>query len=441
MLSWMFSRTVWPAATTIPGLPYSAKPFSTALISLVPAGKSLNWYTPSLSVAVSIELPPCVVSNTVAPATGVPEGSLTTPRNIPVADCAKIGEANGSANTNPIAAEKIVLYFPNKLVIASSLFLFRFSDAIIRPRAMNLPKLLDAFPRLKRLPGNSKKLSFPLRRPRLSSPTLAQTPRRQYRRLSLRRCLQQQFNPSQQSNCRRHTILLPFRGHQHHRLALLKIAQTTRRQSAQHLLQVSSAPCSGHSGRPHSHLPRCTAAWPLTGKRSGRSTRHGRIRRNSLQSCRQALRHRRGQFPRLGIARHLHLHVFLGRQIRHDQQSRPRIHADNRSRDVAKRPGHNFLGGKFRAVFAPRAPRAHLVASLYLRQRARLGIIKFHRVRRISPHQRFSCVNRHVLPSRRVHRADHDRAARRIRALHQPANSVTLPLFALVGLLFRNVRF
>src|SRR5579883_2327498 len=87
----MSSRSVCPTASATPGLSNIANPAATALTSYVPAANPLNSYIPSLFVVVSIELPDGVVSNTVAPTTAAPEGSVTSPRIRPFCVCAQLG--------------------------------------------------------------------------------------------------------------------------------------------------------------------------------------------------------------------------------------------------------------------------------------------------------------------------------------------------------------
>src|SRR5712664_3193181 len=69
---------------------------------------------PSLLVVVSIEAPDGVVSNTVAPTSVPPDGSVTWPRITPVWLCARHGNATSSANSNnktPLRLDFSVTFF------------------------------------------------------------------------------------------------------------------------------------------------------------------------------------------------------------------------------------------------------------------------------------------------------------------------------------------
>src|SRR5215469_2141571 len=414
--SGMFTLSVCPAAIIIPLFVNMANPCATAFTSYFPGARSLNSYTPSLFVVVSIAAPDGVVSSTVAPTTAPPEGSVTCPRSAPVGVCAPNTSANTPARRHAIPslglASRHLLGF---ILLSRSCFLF-FDGSCTSRRSRVTP-----------------------------ASATTQTPwRKDRRRLPLRRSLQNGLYPTQQRNHGRLRITFARGGHNHHGISFLKITQRSRRQPVQHLLQVSASTTSGASSRP-SRRPlagpgRCRCARLARGRRCSASLAY--VRRSPLQPRGDALRYRLRQLADLGIGGQPHFHRLLCRQVRHIHRPGLCVHCQNRPRNIAKRSAHDLVRGELFAIRAAHPSGAQLISHFHRRQRTDLRIVKFHRIRRVpSYHRRLRRTDRHFLAPCRAHYADGHGSVCRVHGLHQATNPVPLPFLFLVRRLLRQLLF
>src|SRR5260370_20258323 len=108
--------------------------------------------------------------------------------------------------------------------------------------------------------------------------------------------------------------------------------------------------------------------------------------------------------------------------------------------DIAKRAGDDFISVEIRAVGAARPPSAELITRLDLVERSGLGVIELHGIGSIAAEERFlGKMDGDIFFIANRWRRNGDGAAGRINAAYQPSQTVFLPLFAFMGLFFRDV--
>jgi len=117
----------------------------------------------------------------------------------------------------------------------------------------------------------------------------------------------------------------------------------------------------------------------------------------------------------------------------------PRNRGDNRAGDVAEGARHDFVCGEFAAICAAAAPGAELVAALISPIGADFASSNLTNWERSGAAPCLWNMDGDVFARAEGGCCNRDGAAGGIDSAHQSTHSMSLPFFALVGLLLRNV--